>query len=369
MKLSFVPSTGILTAGGFSGPLTGTVTGNVSGTAANVTGVVAIANGGTGTATGAPQNFIFAGPSTGGNGAPSFRALVGADLPGGSGAYIANSTTQQASSNFNISGNATIGTNQLVGGTLGVTGATTLGVLTAGATTLGATTATSVNKITVTPPSGSAVLTLANGSSFITSGGFSTTLTSTATTNLTLPTAGTLAVTSNNLGVFAQTTSAQLAGIISDETGTGALVFNTSPSFTTPVLGAATATSIVASGDITANSDRRLKKNIRTLPCVSESLRKIDAVEFDRIDINKHQIGFIAQNVQKYFPYLVNTAKDSMATLSLNYQSMTSPLLKGWQEHDEIIIKQQKEIAVLKKELESLKLAQEELKKLINSKR
>lgn len=37
-KLSFVPSTGILTATGFAGPLTGNVTGNVSGTAATVTG-------------------------------------------------------------------------------------------------------------------------------------------------------------------------------------------------------------------------------------------------------------------------------------------------------------------------------------------
>ena len=50
-KLSFVPSTGILTATGFSGDLTGDVTGNVSGTAANVTGIVAIANGGTGAVT------------------------------------------------------------------------------------------------------------------------------------------------------------------------------------------------------------------------------------------------------------------------------------------------------------------------------
>jgi hypothetical protein len=46
---------GAITATGFSGPLTGNVTGNVSGTAANVTGIVAIANGGTGSAT---QNFV-----------------------------------------------------------------------------------------------------------------------------------------------------------------------------------------------------------------------------------------------------------------------------------------------------------------------
>lgn len=42
---------------------------------------------------------------------------------------------------------------------------------------------------------------------------------------------GTLASQANNLSVFAATTSAQLAGIISDETGTGSLVFGTQPTF------------------------------------------------------------------------------------------------------------------------------------------
>lgn len=42
---------------------------------------------------------------------------------------------------------------------------------------------------------------------------------------------------SDNLSVFAATTSAQLAGVISDETGSGALVFATSPTLVTPALG------------------------------------------------------------------------------------------------------------------------------------
>ena len=44
------------------------------------------------------------------------------------------------------------------------------------------------------------------------------------------------ALTSNPLSQFAATTSAQLAGVISDETGTGALVFGTSPTFTTSII-------------------------------------------------------------------------------------------------------------------------------------
>ena len=63
------------------------------------------------------------------------------------------------------------------------------------------------------------------------------------TGDLTL-TCTTCATSSNNLSFFATTTSAQLASLISDETGSGTLVFATSPSLVTPSLGVATATSL-----------------------------------------------------------------------------------------------------------------------------
>jgi hypothetical protein len=52
------------------------------------------------------------------------------------------------------------------------------------------------------------------------------------------------ALTSGNLSQFAATTSAQLAGVITNETGTDLLVFNTSPSLVTPNIGVATATTV-----------------------------------------------------------------------------------------------------------------------------
>jgi len=58
------------------------------------------------------------------------------------------------------------------------------------------------------------------------------------------------AVTTGTLAQFAATTSAQLAGIISDETGTGSLVFSASPTFTgtplAPTAAAATNTTQIA---------------------------------------------------------------------------------------------------------------------------
>lgn len=53
---------------------------------------------------------------------------------------------------------------------------------------------------------------------------------------------GNTAVHSDKLSVFAATTSTELRSVISDETGTGSLVFATSPSLTTPTIGGAGAT-------------------------------------------------------------------------------------------------------------------------------
>lgn len=60
--------------------------------------------------------------------------------------------------------------------------------------------------------------------------------------------AGTMATTGGTLAQFAATTSAQLLGIISDETGSGSLVFANTPTLVTPNIGAATGTSLAATG-------------------------------------------------------------------------------------------------------------------------
>lgn len=58
---------------------------------------------------------------------------------------------------------------------------------------LGVATATSINKVAITAPATSATLTIADGASLVTSGAYSLTLISTAATNVTFPTTGTLA--------------------------------------------------------------------------------------------------------------------------------------------------------------------------------
>jgi hypothetical protein len=105
-----------------------------------------------------------------------------------------------------------------------------------------------INGLTVTSTTGT--LTIANGKTLTVNN--TLTFTGTDASSVAFGAGGTVAYTSNNLSVFAATSSDQLRGVISDETGTGSLVFATSPSLTTPVLGAATATSITAtSGNLT----------------------------------------------------------------------------------------------------------------------
>ena len=78
----------------------------------------------------------------------------------------------------------------------------------------------------------------------------------TNTGTLTLPTStGTVALTSDititgssKLSAFASTTSSELAGVISDETGSGSLVFGTSPTIGTPAITGGTLADTVIKG-------------------------------------------------------------------------------------------------------------------------
>lgn len=62
---------------------------------------------------------------------------------------------------------------------------------------------------------------------------------------------------------------------------------------------------INASGTVTANSDSRLKENIKTISDALEKVLSLRGVEYDKIDTGDHQIGVIAQEVEKIIPEVV----------------------------------------------------------------
>ena len=92
-----------------------------------------------------------------------------------------------------------------------------------------------INKLTLTAPAMGATLTIADGKTVTANN--SVVFTGTDGSTLSFGAGGTLVYTSNNLSSFAATTSAQLREVITDETGTGVLVFATSPTLVAPVLG------------------------------------------------------------------------------------------------------------------------------------
>lgn len=110
---------------------------------------------------------------------------------------------------------------------------------------LGVASATTINKITITAPASGATLTIDDGFTLHVSGNATISGTHTgASSGTNTGDVANTALTTGHLGQFANTTSAQLAGIMTDETGSGALVFATSCTLVTPTLGVAAATTI-----------------------------------------------------------------------------------------------------------------------------
>jgi hypothetical protein len=176
-------------------------------------------------------------------------------------------------------------------------------------------------------------------------------------------------------------TSANLIAVVSDETGSGSLVFATSPTLVTPILGtptsgtltnctfptlnqnttgsAATFTSttqnsqfnslgvgtagsttageIRATNNVTAyySSDRQFKENIQSIQNATEKVAAIGGKTFDWTDAyleahggedgyfyQKSDFGVIAQDVQAVFPQAVRNREDG--TLAVDYPKLVA---------------------------------------------
>ena len=85
--------------------------------------------------------------------------------------------------------------------------------------------------------------------------------------------------------------------------------------------GSAISSSIVASGNVTAYSDERLKTNWRSMP--DNFVARLAAVKcgiYDRTDsVAITQVGVSAQSLQELLPSAITTASDDMKTLSVSY--------------------------------------------------
>ena len=96
--------------------------------------------------------------------------------------------------------------------------------------------------------------------------------------------------------------------------------------------------SATLSGDLTINSDARLKSNIISLGSTLAKLLMIDGKSYTmKTNEAESKIGLLAQEVQKVFPELVKTTNNNNHTLSVNYQGLIPVLINAIKEQQKQI--------------------------------
>ena len=280
-------------------------------TATAYSGTLPVANGGTGSAT---QNFVDL---------TTDQTVVGA---------------KTFSDNLTVNANESISGNQTVGGTLGVTGTTTVDVLSAGATTLSSNTVSGNETVNGTlGVTGATTLSSNTVSGSETIGG-NLGVTGNETVGGTLDVTGTTTVAVLSAGA----TTLSSNTVSGDETVGGTLGVTGTSSF-----GTVNVVNLTVSGTFTNNSDKRLKRNIEPLTNSLQTVMQLNPVSYEKkanltsTDYLIKENGFIAQDLQKVLPILVNTDKSKDSLLSINYVAIIPILTQAIQE-------QQKQIEALK---------------------
>ena len=119
-------------------------------------------------------------------------------------------------------------------------------------------------------------------------------------------------------------------------------------------------------GSVTANStlltsDLRLKKNIVPISNGLNQILKLNPVSYQKkssmasTDYSINENGFIAQELQKVIPALVNTGSDKDKLLTVNYTALIPVLTKAVQEQQQQIEAQNKQIEAQQKQIDELK--------------
>ena len=104
-------------------------------------------------------------------------------------------------------------------------------------------------------------------------------------------------------------------------TGAGIRITNNSVSMYGPTV----FNNTVTATSFNATSDYRMKRNVQTLD--SQTIDPLNPVEYD-LSGGKHDMGFLAHEVQEVFPFLVEGEKDGKQIQSLNYNGFIALLVK-----------------------------------------
>ena len=84
---------------------------------------------------------------------------------------------------------------------------------------------------------------------------------------------------------------------------------------------------IVASGNVTAYSDIRIKENITSIDSALDKIMKMRGVYYTRINENTRQLGVIAQEVEEILPEVIHT--DISGFKSVAYGNIVALLIEA----------------------------------------
>jgi len=315
---------------------------NTTGTAANVTGTVAVANGGTGQTT-YTNGQLLIGNTTGNTLAKAtLTAGTGITVTNGAGAITVAATNNGTVtsvggtgtvSGLSLSGTVTTSGNLTLGGTLAVlpsnfasqTANTFLAAPNAAAgvptfRTVVAADIPTLNQSTTGNAATATTLQTArtiggvsfNGSANINLPGVNTAGNQNTTGNATTATTATNA---NNVAIAADTASTTSFFVPYVSATTGNVAMRGTRLTVQPSTG-----NFTAVGTVTANSDERLKTDWTNLPAdFLERLAGVKSGTYTRLDTGARQAGSSAQDWQKLLPEVVSVGDDEQGTLSLGY--------------------------------------------------
>ena len=119
----------------------------------------------------------------------------------------------------------------------------------------------------------------------------------------------------------------------------GSLGIGTStPAYKIDVVGDINASGSVRASGVALTSDRRLKRNIVPTAYGLNTVLGLKPVQYEKkasiaaSDYSRHEIGFIAQDVQQLLPSLVTEGQDANKTLAVSYTELIPVLTKAIQE-------------------------------------
>lgn len=88
----------------------------------------------------------------------------------------------------------------------------------------------------------------------------------------------------------------------------------------------------VATGNVTAYSDKRLKKDLVRIEGALDKIEKLTGYTYTRIDTGERQTGLIAQDVQAVLPEAVSVMDNPESTLGVSYGNMMGLVVEALKE-------------------------------------